>query len=85
MAPRRNVLLMKRGTAISSKEILIMTSTTECKKSEHKMHMCSLKAEGYDKKNPEKFRALTENPQYECGNCGAKARKAENLCKPVKL
>ena len=49
------------------------------------MHMCALKAEGFDKKNPAKFKALIENPQYKCENCGAKARNAENLCKPVKL
>jgi len=49
------------------------------------MHICALKAEGFDKKNPKKFKTLIENPQYECENCGSKANKAENLCKPLKL
>ena len=62
-----------------------MTSTTICNKKEHKMHMCALKAEGYDKKNPKKFKRLIDSPQYECENCGSKANKAENLCKPVKI
>jgi hypothetical protein len=62
-----------------------MSGNPNCKKKEHKMHMCALKAEGFDKKNPAKFMALTENPQYKCENCGAKAKKAENLCKPVEL
>jgi len=63
-----------------------MAGIPDCKKKlEHKMHMCALKAEGYDKENPAKFKALTEKPQYECGNCGAKAGKSENLCKPVEL
>ena len=62
-----------------------MTGNPDCKKKEHKMLMCALKAEGFDKKKPVKFMALTENPQYKCENCGAKANKAENLCKPVEL
>lgn len=62
-----------------------MSGNPNCKKKEHKMHMCALKAEGFDKKSPVKFMALTENPQYKCENCGAKAKKTENLCKPVEL
>ena len=62
-----------------------MTSTTTCTKPGHKMHMCALKADGFDTKNPAKFKAMIDNPQYKCENCAAKANKAENLCKPVKL
>lgn len=62
-----------------------MAGNPDCKKNEHKMHMCALTAEGFDTKNPAKFKTLIENPQYECENCGAKAKKAENLCEPVKL
>lgn len=62
-----------------------MTSNTDCKNKEHKMHMCSLKETGFDKQNPEKFKAIAGKPNYKCGNCGAEAGKSENLCKPVKL
>jgi hypothetical protein len=62
-----------------------MASGTNCNSKEHKMHMCLLKENGFDKKHPEKFKAITENPNYKCGNCGAEAGKAENLCNPVKL
>lgn len=62
-----------------------MASNTDCKNEEHKMHMCLLKENGFDKKNPEKFKEITEKPSYKCGNCGAEAKKAENLCKPIKL
>jgi hypothetical protein len=62
-----------------------MTGNPDCKKKEHKMHMCALKAEGFDRKNPSKFKTLIENPHYKCENCGAKAKKAENLCEPVEL
>ena len=62
-----------------------MASDPVCEKKEHKMHMCSLKAEGFDKKNPDKYKQLITNPKYECENCGSKAAKSENLCKPVQL
>jgi hypothetical protein len=62
-----------------------MAGNPDCKKEEHTMHMCALKAEDFDTKNPAKFKTLIENPQYKCENCGAEAKKAENLCKPVEL
>ena len=62
-----------------------MTSNAECKKPEHKMHMCALKESGFDKENPDEFLEMTLNPKYRCDNCGAKAANSENLCKPVKL
>ena len=62
-----------------------MSGNPDCKKNEHNMHMCALKEEGFDTKNPAKFKELIDNPQYECENCGSKANKAENLCKPLKL
>jgi hypothetical protein len=65
--------------------MLIMASNPNCKKPEHKMHMCALKEEGFDKKNPDKYKNLTANPKYECITCGGKAKSSENLCKPVKI
>ena len=62
-----------------------MASNPNCKKPEHKMHMCAMKESGFDKKNPDKFREMTVNPKYKCGTCGAKATKSKNLCEPVKL
>lgn len=62
-----------------------MTNNTNCKKPEHKMHMCAIKESGFDKKNPDKVSEMTANPKYKCDTCGAKAAKSENLCKPVKL
>ena len=62
-----------------------MAGNPMCKKKEHKMHMCALKEEGFDKKNADKYKKLTANPKYKCENCGSKAAKSENLCKPVKL
>jgi len=62
-----------------------MAGNPKCNKDGHKMHMCSLKAEGFEKKNPEQHRQLTENPKFECGNCGAKVKNSENVCAPVEL
>ena len=62
-----------------------MAGNPNCKAKKHKMHICSLKADGFDKENPAKFRALVERPQQKCASCGARAKKSENLCKPVKL
>jgi len=63
-----------------------MAGNPNCKKPEHnKMHICALKESGYNKKNPEKFKQMTSPTPYKCEKCGAKAKKSENLCKPVKL
>jgi hypothetical protein len=62
-----------------------MAGNPACKKKEHKMHICALKESGFDKKNPEKFKALIAGPGYSCDTCGAKAKKSDNLCKPVRL
>lgn len=62
-----------------------MANKTDCNKKEHKMHMCELTGTGFDKKDPAKFREITENPEFKCGNCGAKANKRKNLCNPKKL
>jgi len=62
-----------------------MAGNPDCKHEEHNMHMCALKESGFDKENPEKFRAMTDNPKYKCGNCGATANESKHLCQPVGL
>jgi hypothetical protein len=62
-----------------------MAGNPTCKEPEHKMHMCALKQNGFDKENPDKFKELTENPKYKCGNCGVKVNNSENVCEPVEL
>jgi hypothetical protein len=63
----------------------IMAGNPMCKKQGHKMHVCAMKENGFDKKNPSRFKEITANPKYECGTCGGKAKSSENLCNPVKL
>ncbi len=62
-----------------------MAGNPDCKKEGHNMHICALKASGFDTENPDKFREITENPQYKCDNCGSMAKESENLCKPMEL
>ena len=62
-----------------------MAGNPTCRKQGHKMHICAMKESGFDRENPDKFTAITENPKYKCGTCGAKARSSGSLCKPVSL
>lgn len=52
-----------------------------CDIESHKMHMCELKSE----KKTECIETLSDNPAFECANCGAKANEAKNLCAPEPL
>jgi hypothetical protein len=62
-----------------------MASNPNCKTPEHIMHMCAIKADELERTEPEKYKKLTENPKFECGNCGAKVNNSEDVCEPVKL
>ena len=52
-----------------------------CEGENHKEHMCALNAAN----KTDLITCLSDNPTVECGNCGAKANVAENVCNPVKL
>lgn len=62
-----------------------MAGNSMCCKQGHDMHLCAMKEDGFDKKNPDRFKEITANPKYECSTCGGKAKDSENLCNPVKL
>jgi len=67
------------------KEYKKMAGNPSCKSTEHNMHICALKAEDFDKKNPEEFKQLTMDPKYKCANCGAMVKDSKNVCEPVEL
>ena len=52
-----------------------------CEASEHKKHICSLKASG----ESAEIARISSNPTVECGVCGAKANCADDVCTPVKV
>jgi len=62
-----------------------MAGNKSCNKEGHGTHICSLKEQKFDIESPDEFRAMTEDPEYKCENCGATAKKSEFLCEPVKL
>jgi len=47
-----------------------------CSEKAHRMHMCSLKAEG----RLDLIEQLSSQPTVECKHCGAKANSLENIC-----
>ncbi len=51
-----------------------------CDGNEHNEHMCALKKA----EKMELVRCLSDQPTVECGNCGARANRPDNVCKPVK-
>jgi len=67
------------------KECKKMAGNPSCKNAEHNMHICALKAEDFDKKNPERFKKLTMDPKYKCAACGAMVKDSKNVCEPVEL
>jgi len=52
-----------------------MAGNPMCKKQGHNMLVCVMTENGFDKKNPDRFRKITANPKYECSTCGGKARE----------
>ena len=56
-----------------------------CKDDKHKEHLCYLQYEGYHFSNKADYKALVQNAQFICRNCGRTAASAQNLCDPVAL
>lgn len=59
-----------------------MNESESCPKpTEHKAHMCQLKAEG----NIEEMDRHSAKPNFACNKCGAKADEEGYLCQPRQL
>ena len=59
-----------------------MSENESCPKpTEHKAHMCQLRAEG----NIEEIDRHSAKPTHACNKCGAKADDAGYLCQPREL
>lgn len=56
-----------------------------CPPDAHMQHLCHLQYGGYHYSHPEEYKALVQNAQFLCQNCGRTAQKAENLCAPKEL
>ena len=56
-----------------------------CESSHHNEHLCHLQFEGVHFKDKAAYKALVQDAQYICRNCGRTAAKAGNVCDPVSL
>ena len=57
----------------------------DCEAKAHEQHLCYLMYEGYHYSNREEYKALVQNAQFICQNCGRTAASEKNLCAPTKL
>jgi len=51
----------------------------------HDEHLCYMISQGFHLADQGGFRALIDEPRFECRHCRRTARNAENLCIPVEL
>jgi len=56
-----------------------------CGDDKHNEHLCYLQYEGYHFGHKAEYKALVQDAQYICRNCGRTAKSAGNLCDPVEL
>ena len=56
-----------------------------CEPTAHTKHMCQLMKEEYHLNYPAEFKALVQDAQYRCNNCGRTVKNAASVCAPVAL
>jgi hypothetical protein len=56
-----------------------------CSTDGHNEHLCYLQYEGFHFADKAAYKALVQDAQYICRNCGRTAKNAANLCAPVAL
>lgn len=57
----------------------------KCKSGDHSKHLCHIVSQGDHIHKTEEYRALVEEPKFQCHFCGRTAHVAENLCMPMDL
>jgi hypothetical protein len=58
---------------------------TQCGGEAHHEHLCYLQYEGFHFADKAAYKALVQDAQFICRNCGRTAKSADNLCAPVAL
>ena len=56
-----------------------------CKSDSFEEHLCYIVSQGFHISEPEKFEALTAQPEFKCRHCGRVANSEKKLCEPVKI
>ena len=62
-----------------------MSHNKSCTSDVHDEHLCFLMCEGLHYKDKEAYKAIVQDAQYRCQNCGRTAKSEKNLCEPVAL
>ncbi|MHC4330580.1 MAG: hypothetical protein ACYSWW_20940 [Planctomycetota bacterium] len=57
----------------------------ECSCGSYDHHLCYLMSQGFHLSDEQEYKALIEDPEFQCGHCGRKANSNENLCVPAVL
>ena len=57
----------------------------KCGDEKHNEHLCYLQYEGYHYGHKPEYKALVQDAQFICQNCGRTAKRAANLCAPQDL
>lgn len=58
---------------------------TECCDDGHAQHLCYLMYDGFHFAHPAEYKAMVQDAQYRCQNCGRTAHRRDQLCSPVAL
>ena len=56
-----------------------------CEDGKHTQHMCYMVEQGFHLNDEHYYQALTSEPGFQCQQCGRVAKKANNLCQPLRL
>jgi hypothetical protein len=48
-------------------------------------HLCYIRAQGFHLENTRTYRALVENPRFQCRHCAHTAHCTRNLCVPEQV
>jgi hypothetical protein len=57
----------------------------ECCTESHTGRLCYMVSQGFHLSDEAEYRALVENPRYQCNHCGRIAARPESLCVPYDL
>jgi len=57
----------------------------DCQAPNHPEHLCFLQYDGYHFSHKAEYKALVQDAQFICRNCGRTAKSSDRLCDPVEL
>ena len=63
----------------------IVEHNEACTHDKHNEHLCHLQYEGYHYGHRAEYKALVQDAQFICRNCGRTAQRQGNLCDPIAL